>query len=593
MKKARSKEARRRSAKRLALHKGAPSTSASTTEADGDRLDIGLDELKAIVERTRAGALTEPDRQVLDAAVDTLAFVTGELEAKGTTLTKLRRLVFGPSSEKTRTVLGKLAGAEPSPEAGQADAEGDAATTPTPVETIKAPRPKGGNPKGKGHGRKAAEKYVGAERVSVPHASLHSKDCCPDCETGRVYRKPQPAVLVRVRGVGPLAATVYELDRLRCNLCGKTFTADPPEGVGDKKYDESVVALVAVLRYGCGLPNYRLERLSHNLGIPLPAGTQVTLVSAAAVHVEPVWAELIRYAAQGDLFYIDDSKMKILDLSTELQKAVEAGLKDVRTGIYTSGVIARVGEYEVVLFFTGNQHAGENLQRVLAERAAGAAVPMAMSDALASNTSGEFERLVALCLTNGRRKFVEVVKSFPAEVEHVLNLLREVYMHDASTRAAGLSAAERLLYHQEKSQPVMDELHAWLAQQLSDKRVEKTSSLGKAIKYMQTHWDGLTLFLRVAGAPLDNNLVEQALKRAIVHRKNSLFYKTENGAHVGDMFMSLIHSAELCGENPFDYLLALQLHAAEVKKAPERWLPWCWRAAVEALKPSSELAATG
>ncbi|NCQ34399.1 hypothetical protein GW813_04820, partial [bacterium] len=258
MKKARTKEARRRSAKRLALHKGAPSTSASTTEADGDRLDIGLDELKAIVERTRAGALTEPDRQVLDAAVDTLAFVTGELEAKGTTLTKLRRLVFGPSSEKTRTVLGKLAGAEPSPEAGQADAEGDAATTPTPVETIKAPRPKGGNPKGKGHGRKAAEKYVGAERVSVPHASLHSKDCCPDCETGRVYRKPQPAVLVRVRGVGPLAATVYELDRLRCNLCGKTFTADPPEGVGDKKYDESVVALVAVLRYGCGLPNYRL-----------------------------------------------------------------------------------------------------------------------------------------------------------------------------------------------------------------------------------------------------------------------------------------------------------------------------------------------
>ena len=78
----------------------------------------------------------------------------------------------------------------------------------------------------------------------------------------------------------------------------------------------------------------------------------------------------------------------------------------------------------------------------------------------------------------------------------------------------------------------------------------------------------LTLFLREAGAPVDNNLVERALKKAILHRKNSLFYKTLNGARVGDLFMSLIHTCELNGANPFDYLTELLRHAEELKRSP-------------------------
>jgi transposase len=76
------------------------------------------------------------------------------------------------------------------------------------------------------------------------------------------------------------------------------------------------------------------------------------------------------------------------------------------------------------------------------------------------------------------------------------------------------------------------------------------------------------------GAPLDNNLCESVLKRVILHRKNSLFYKTANGAHVGDVFMSLIHTAEMCGANPFDYLTAVQRHSEAVAQHPEQWMPW-------------------
>jgi hypothetical protein len=81
----------------------------------------------------------------------------------------------------------------------------------------------------------------------------------------------------------------------------------------------------------------------------------------------------------------------------------------------------------------------------------------------------------------------------------------------------------------------------------------------------------------VAGAPLDNNVAERALKKAILHRKNSLFYKTLHGAEVGDLYMSLIHTCELNGVNSFDYLTELQRHSADVRRAPADWMPWNYR----------------
>jgi hypothetical protein len=120
----------------------------------------------------------------------------------------------------------------------------------------------------------------------------------------------------------------------------------------------------------------------------------------------------------------------------------------------------------------------------------------------------------------------------------------------------------------------MDDLHQWMGQQLEQKRVEPNSGLGQAIRYMLKHWDPLTLFLRQAGAPLDNNLCERALKMAIPHRKNSLSYKTLNGARLGDRFMSLIQTCRLCGTNPLDYLNALQRHAKQAREHPTQWFPW-------------------
>jgi transposase len=200
-----------------------------------------------------------------------------------------------------------------------------------------------------------------------------------------------------------------------------------------------------------------------------------------------------------------------------------------------------------------------------------------MSDALSRNLPGKLKTIVANCLAHGRRQFVDVVGRFPEECQHVLETLSVVYHNDAIARDRKLSPEERLLFHQAQSGPTMEELHVWLVQQFDQRRVEPNSGLGKAISYLLRHWEKLTLFLRVPGAPLDNNICERALRKAIRHRRNSLFYKTPHGAHVGDIFMSLIATCELCGANPFDYLTELDRHADRAASNPMAWMPWHYR----------------
>jgi hypothetical protein len=197
-----------------------------------------------------------------------------------------------------------------------------------------------------------------------------------------------------------------------------------------------------------------------------------------------------------------------------------------------------------------------------------------MSDGLSRNLPKELEVMIGKCLTHGRRQFVDLIEAFPSEVKYVIECLKKVYRTDARAAEQHLSPTERLQLQQQERGPVMDELHGWLRQQLDEKLVEPNSSLGNAMSYMLKRWGELTLFLRVPGAPLDDNICEQALKMAIRHRKNSLFYKTMRGARGGDLYMSLIHTCYLCGADPIAYLTALQRYGAQVIAAPDDWMPW-------------------
>ena len=359
------------------------------------------------------------------------------------------------------------------------------------------------------------------------HESLQPGDPCPKCEQGTLYDTRRPGVLVRLVGQVPVKAMVYYLQKLRCNPCGAIFTAKPPEGVdAEEKYDPTVGSMIALLKYGYGMPFHRQETLQGNLGIPLSDSTQWDIVNGQAERVEPVWEELARQAAQGDVVHNDDTGVKILELMGE--RARQAALEDSdgdaaedsaedavkelppdRTGMFTSAIVATGDGHKIALFLSGRQHAGENLKDVLLRRAAELPPPIQMCDALSRNLPGELKTIVANCLAHGRRQFVDEVDRFPEECRHVLEMLAVVYHNDAIARDRKLSPEERLLFHQAESGPIMEELHVWLVRQFDQRRVEPNSGLGKAISYLLRHWEKLTLFLRVPGAPLDNNICEQ------------------------------------------------------------------------------------
>ncbi|MFZ7112852.1 MAG: IS66 family transposase [Desulfatiglandales bacterium] len=181
---------------------------------------------------------------------------------------------------------------------------------------------------------------------------------------------------------------------------------------------------------------------------------------------------------------------------------------------------------------------------------------------------------MANCMALARRQFVEIINSFPDECAYMIKRLGKVYYHEAMAREQKMADEERLAWHKRLSTPIMDELELWCEKQIDEKIVEPNSGLGKAIKYMQKRWDKLTRFLNIPGAPLDNNICERALKYAICNRKNALFYKTQRGAYVGDLFMSLIHTCQLEGINPLKYLAWLLKNVKQLEKSPEGFMPW-------------------
>jgi transposase len=547
------------------------------------RVEVSMEDLDDILERAKTNPLTEEECAKLRAALETLVYLTDLVGDKDTTINKLRKILFGASTEKTRNVVGKET-------ANAASAAGDG------NQLGSSPAPAGGasgesSPeKSSGHGRNGAAAFTGANRVHIEHGSLKPGQRCPKCEKGKIYRLKEPAVLVRIAGQAPIQATVYEMERWRCNLCGEVFTAEAPKGVGPAKWDEAAASMVALLKYGTGVPFYRLEQLQKSLGIPLPASTQWEMVKEAAEAIEPAWEELIRQAAQGEVFHNDDTTAVILEAIRERREREQtAGSEDrhdpgERTGTFTSGIVSIVQGRKIALFFTGHQHAGENLRDVLLRRAAGLQSPIQMCDGLARNVPDlpeELQVILSNCNAHARRQFVDVAHRFPEECRHVLEVLRDIYHNDAVARRQGMTPEERLAFHKAESGPRMEALRQWMAGQLDEKKVEPNSGLGDAISYMQKRWERLTRFMEVPGVPLDNNAAERILKKAILSRKNSYFYKTARGAHVGDLFMSLIHTTELMDANPFDYLTELQKHAKDVAGNPAQWMPWNYRQTID------------
>lgn len=421
------------------------------------------------------------------------------------------------------------------------------------------------------HGRIGANEYTGCEEVHLTHPTLSAGSACPHCAACNTVARlglDKLKVVVRLQGGPLISGTKFVVPVFRCHLCQKRFYTPVPDHIKNApKYAPSCASTLAIARYSLGLPMYRIEQDQTMHGIPVKDSTQCDILNRLYDMVCPVFGVLQQNAADGSLTMYDDTPGCVL----------ENQAKGVPT--HTTAFMAVHEGHKIHLFFTGQNHAGKNADTIFAQRTSEEQV-IAMMDASPSNIPKHLSLsltarfMLCFCLVHGRRKFFEVMRFFDKECDFVLNIIGQVYANEEHCIRNKLSPEARLLYHKKHSRPLMQQLYIWLNNQLVYERTEPNNGLGTAVHYMLRHWRPLTTFLRVAGAPLDSSWAERAIKIAIRHRRNSLFYKTAKGALVGDCLMSIIYTAKVNGINPYDYLNTLQQHASAVKANPSAWLPW-------------------
>jgi hypothetical protein len=234
-------------------------------------LEVNPTQLQELLRRVEA-ALDESDATLIRQLLQSYVYLSDLVEGKHTSICRLRELLFGKSTEKTAVVLGRPTDQPAATPAGVAPetllASGEVAREQSPKsDTAKPPAP--------GHGRNGADAYTAATRVEVPHPSLSPGDACPTCQEGTLYERT-PGELLRISGQPPVAATLYELQKLRCHLCGQVFTAEAPAEAGEQKYQATAGSMIALLKYGSGLPFNRLAGRQGDLEVPCrppPSGT--------------------------------------------------------------------------------------------------------------------------------------------------------------------------------------------------------------------------------------------------------------------------------------------------------------------------------
>ena len=529
-------------------------------------IDLDQKELDALIERVTEArdydlTLSSEDCQLILDIVLTLVSLQEKLGENDITLKKLRKLLgIVKSSEKLKDVL-----------SGKA----------------KAARSSIKKSSGKTEKPKAAP--VKPEVVHHKLDNLNKGDDCPECDQGKLY-KYEPASFIRIRGQSPFQPEKHIMERLRCNACGAFFTAELPEtvirdGKSSQKYGHSARSLMAISKFHTGIPYYRQSSVQDLLGVPITASTTFDQVEQLTNCVNPAFKHLKRQAADAHRYYIDDTHKRILDQTFVMKKARNGNKEIKRTGVYASGLIAFTDDnHMMTLYQTNIGHAGEFIDEILSGRSANAPPPVIMSDALSSNRpSVDLATIIALCNAHGRRQFVDVIDHFPEEVEYILLHYQKIWVLDADIKQQKLDDKMRLNLHKKHSLPVMEKLYSEFNQCIDEDLVEHNSGLGNAMRYFIKHFDGLTQFCKVEGAPIDNNRMEAALKWVVRDRKNAMFHKTLLGATIADIVTSIIATAANACINVFDYLNVLQRYADKVKENPEMFMPWNYELTVRNL----------
>lgn len=554
-----------------------------------NRLDFAPEQIDELIDRLNNECLRKEDYPLLADLLRAMVWLNFSLQEKKLTIKRLRA-VFGIKTESAKKLWEFARGKSSAPENPPAedltpaipeDADGKEADANQSETSEEGPADdKTPKDKPKNHGHRPAAGYTQAKTIEIAHEALKKGGICPSCLKGRLFQL-KPGTVIRIIGQPWLQVEIYRPERLRCSLCGKVFTAILPKEVAtDSRADCTAKAIVSLLKYRGGVPFYRQEQIQKILGNPISASEIWEMTEDVANAAMPIYAAMCQEAANAELIQNDDTSARILSVMKELKEAEE---KPERVGTFTTAILATLKKagVKIALFFTGRKHAGENLDDLLKGRSEGLPPPIQECDALSRNVPKDHDTQLGNCLAHSRRDFYELVEVWPRDVTRIIGYFSSVFANDDS---APEDPQERLKWHQEKSGPVMREMKDYCNGLVERKEVEPNSSMGKAIAYLNNHWEALTLFLRVPGVPLTNNDTERLIKQPVLNRKNAYFFRNETGAKIADILMSVMETCALNNVNPCDFLTAIQKHREDVHQYSALWVPWAYENRLKELR---------
>ncbi len=559
------------------------------------RIDITREDLHQLKERIDRRQLEGEDWVVVGALVSVLIARTDAQQAR----LKAKAAQQAAQEKAKQTEAGPAHDVDHSPDAEDAAAT-EESTEPAPPsegatrhgETARNADSSEQDPPKKGHGRNGADAFIHATKYVHALVAGIIGAICAFCGVGRVspYRDK---IIIRVIGQSLFAAERHHFEQGRCRLCGAIVTAEGRElvvraGIGTSYivYDWSACAMLIVMHYFAGAPFKRLEALHQGWGVPIPDANQWRLADEGDDMLAHLYRALEKHGIQNAVTVrFDDTGSMVIDTRRQIQKEIQAltllgeSTKHVRTGINATGFYIETEEAKVVLFFTGRHHAGEMVDRLIEHRRAGAKKLVSVTDAASKNFShhhaDQFEQ--AVCNAHCYLKFRAVKDQFPAEHAVAGEVYDKVFGNDDKAKALDLDPHERMLYHREYSKPQMLRLWQMCNDKIDGHLVEPNSPLWEPISFVINQWPLLTKFYELPGVPLDSNLVEQVLIIPVRYLAGSFAYKTQNGAEVGDHFMSLIATANANGVEPVAYLADCLRNHEDLARRPEHYLPWVYR----------------
>ena len=388
-------------------------------KVEPEQIDMSKEELNALQDRIKKKQLNDNDYVVLEKILHFSMWVTIQLQNAKLSIRKLKEMVFGSKTEKGNhkknkgstpngsgssnpdDTLSEQEGSEPPDDKGSAANQDEINNLTGCMDNTPPPKTRQ-----KGHGRKPAISYTPDEIIHVSHETLKAGDDCPNDCGGRLYAVPATAGgVIRVQGQSCAHVIAFVFNRLRCALCGETFTPPNPDEFGDEKYDERFKAIIVAQKYSLATPFYRQEAYQNMLGFPLSDATQWDLCESVANCIYPILGALEQVAAHYTNINNDDTRTKILDV----MKDNKLNLDKERTGMYTTCIYATsLNKPTIVLYYSSVKHSGENVANLLKKRDSALPPIIQMSDALSANIPKEFKSILCNCLAHGRRNFVKL-----------------------------------------------------------------------------------------------------------------------------------------------------------------------------------------